>query len=239
MHDLFSLPQASEQDIQTIPMTETRDVLDAVLRFIYPIPDPTISSLDNLVNVLNAAVKYDLTSVIHSLRTQLVLPRFVAKEPSRVYAIATRYELEDEARIASKYTLNLQILDGPLSDDLKYITAYSYHRLLDLHRKRAKAAQALIKLPENFEFKCMQCNGSGYTGSAYAGFVPPKWWSVYEKTAKEELALRPTTDVIFGMEFLVKACDASGCSRCSESVLDAHKFLGALKQSIDALPDTI
>jgi len=80
----------------------------------------------------------------------------------------------------------------------------------------------------------MQCNGSVYTldGS-------PKWWFQFEKAAKAELAMRPTTDVIFEMEFLNDVVKEADCSRCPESVMDSWKFLRDLKGSIDALPATL
>lgn len=56
--------------------------------------------------------------------------------------------------------------------------------------------------------------------------------------AKEELAVRPTTDVIFGMKFLARS-SAAGCPRCPANLWDSSEFLNELKAQIDALPDTI
>ena len=46
------------------------------------------------------------------------------------------------------------------------------------------------------QVKCMQRNGFPFNVDG-----GPKWWFVFEKTAKQ-LAVRPTTDVVLGMEFL-------------------------------------
>lgn len=235
-HDMFTLPQnASEVNhaqLPIIPVSEPSHILDTLLRFVYPIPNPHIDSLDELVPVLTAATKYDLTSVVISLRAILVDPRFTSTEPTRVYAIASRFEFEEEAQIASKYTLSVNVLEAPLSDDLKFISAYAYHRLLDLHRRRVKEALQMLKLSD--DVKCMQCNGS-----PYSVYVVPKWWGEFEKSARLELSVRPTTDVIFSMEFLAQAAISSGCQRCAGSVLDSWKFLQELKKNIDELPDTI
>jgi hypothetical protein len=206
--------------------------LDALLRFNNPIPDPEVKTLDELSPILGAAVKYDCTTVITTLCQLLLSPRFIQTAPSRVFAIACRYDLEEEARIASRYTLNTNVLDCPLSEDLKYITAYSYHRLLDLHRRRAEAAQELLKVPD--EVKCMQCNGSNY-----GVLAPPKWWMEFERRARDELRVRPTTDVIFSLGFLAQIASAVQCQRCPGSILDSHKFLERLKQRMDDLPATI
>jgi hypothetical protein len=79
--------------------------------------------------------------------------------------------------------------------------------------------------------KCMQCNRSVH-GS-------PKWWFEFEKAAKAELAVRPMTDVIFGMQFLFNVTQATECSRCPESVLHSWKFLQDLKGSLNALLATL
>jgi len=233
---MFTLPQEPTTrvvcDLPAIPVSESHTTLDTLLRFVYPICDPPITSLDSLVPVLGAAVKYDFVSAISALRKLLVSPGFLQTASTRVYAIACRYNLEEEARMASKYTLSINILDSPLSEDLKYITAYAYHQLLDLHRQRARAAQGLLKLPGHI--KCMQCNGSTLAAS-----MQPKWWPEYEKRAREELAVRPIGDVIFGMEFFAKTVRATGCQRCAGSILDAHEFFEGLRRSIDNLPATI
>jgi hypothetical protein len=106
-----------------------------------------------------------------------------------------------------------------------------------LHKRRSDAALEFIRKLESSEegaVKCMQCNGSVFTASG-----PPKWWIEWEKRAKEELQVRPTTDVIFGMDFLYAAARKSGCVRCSGSVLESWKILADLKEAIDSLPSTI
>lgn len=233
-HDLFTLPQPSETSEKKprIPVSESASVLDTLLRYVYPVSNPVISSLHDLQAVLEAAAKYDLECAISVLRKILVSPLFLEMSPLRVYAIACRHDLEEEAKIAARYTLNTNLLDAPLSEDLRHINAYSYHQLLTLHRRRSQAAQALIKMTD--QVRCMQCNGSPFNLDG-----APKWWFVFEKTAKQELAVRPTTDVVFGMEFLFRAANKAGCPRCPESVLDSWKFLRDLKAAIDALPETI
>ena len=232
--DMFTLPQGDieKRPIAKIPVSETSKVLDTLLRLVYPIPDPTISSLEELAVVLDAAIKYDFAIAITFLRRHLISPHFLQTSPIRVYALASRYGLDEEMKIASRYTLSINMLHAPPLEDLQYITGLSYHRLLNFHRQRSKAAQNLIQIASNI--KCMQCNGSVYTLNG-----SPKWWFVFEKVAKAELAMRPTTDVIFGMEFLQNVVIEADCSRCPESILDSWKFLRDLQKSIDALPATL
>lgn len=235
--DMFSLPQppshlANEERCSVIQVTESDSTLHTLLHFVYPMPHPTISSLDELVTILGAAVKYDFLGAISSLRKQLISPAFLKDDPMRVFAIASKYDFEDEAQVASRHTLSIVILDSPLSDDLRFITAHSYHRLLVLHKRRSADAQALLKIPE--DVTCLQC-----AGPYYGAFVPPKWWKEFERMARAELAVRPTTSIIFDMAFLGRAARAAGCRRCAESILESHQFLSDLKRQIDDLPSTI
>jgi hypothetical protein len=239
--DMFTLPQPTTDigDLKRIkpiiPVTESRDVLAALLGFVYPTPDPEIRSLEDIPPVLDAAIKYDLAGAILSLRRLLTSPANLQNSPIQVYAIASRFELEEDAQIASSHTLRYNLLDGPLCEDLKYISAWQYHRLLDLHRTRSKHALEIIDCKNcPTEVKCMQCNSSMYTVHGQ-----PKWYYEWERQANLELAVRPVSDTIFSVEFLGKAAKKSGCARCSESVFQCWPWLMEMKQKIDVLPQTV
>ncbi|KAL5487561.1 hypothetical protein ACEPAI_5669 [Sanghuangporus weigelae] len=245
--DMFSLPQArptsstsgeeSESDCSSsapvVDVSEPSEVLDALLRLVYPGEDPEVKTLDEVSVLLEAVMKYDMTRAIATLRRILVSPSFVEKEPVRVYSIACRHDLDPEAQIASSHTLSMNVLESPPSEDLKYMTAWSYHRLLTLHRHRADAALKFLDSANTEEIKCMQCNSAHY-----GSLCPPRWWTQFVGRAKEELRARPTTRVVFSMKFLAES-GQTGCQRCLGSVLESHAFLERLKSRIDALPSTI
>lgn len=236
-HHMFELPQplpeskACASDIPIVDVSESSQTLEWLLRYVYPVPKPDICSLDNLVSVLEAAAKYDFIAVTDYLRMLLISQPFLEADPVRVYAIACRFDLDEEARIASRYTLSVNVLDSPLCEDLKCISAYQYHQLLSLHKQRSAAAQELLILPDNV--KCMMCNGTHY-----GAFYPPKWWKDFEERARKELGARPTTDIIFSMPFLAQSASA-GCERCAASIFEAHWFFADLKKRVDDLPGTI
>jgi len=239
--DLLSLPQPqstspgpSSPNAYTpaiVDISEMVEVMELLLRFVYPRPDPTIEKLDDLRPVLAAAFKYDFTAAIASLRRALVSPEFLEKEPTRVYAIACMYELEDEARLASSHTLKLELLAGALPAELKYITAFEYHRLLQLHKERREKACELLVRPE--EVRCANC-----TAVQFGKPCVPKWWDDFELRAKAELGRHPVSDTVFSLQFLSQSA-AAGCPRCGTSLLASHDALTKLKASIDALPSTV
>lgn len=229
---MLSLPQPShdnDESTPVIPFTETAAVLEILLNYIYPVPDPVIETLDELVPALEAARKFDLTSATDSLRRRLVDPVFLKNTPLRVYAIASRFELDSEARIAAQATLSIGLHSLPLHDDLKGMTAYGYHRLVLLHERHAHAAIALLRIPD--DVKCMQCNGRRERMDA-----PPRWWGEWKERAREELRVRPASTEVFSLGFLQHAAQAAGCERCAGSILASAWFFDQLKAGMDALP---
>jgi len=235
---MLSLPQPPSKGLEEIPIvdvSEPPEVLQLLLQFIYPVPDPTIDNdLDTLILVLHAAIKYEVLSAIQSLRTQLVSEQYLKQSPTRIYAVAIRYDFEREAELASKHTLGISILDvdGPLPEELRFISAESFYRLLVLRHTRAKAAKELLRLRD--DVKCMECNG--LYGAFSAG---PKWWLDFQARAREELSVRPTTDVIFTLEFLSKSFQDVKCPKCPLSLLQSWSFLEEMKRKIDELPATV
>ncbi|KAI0371628.1 hypothetical protein BV20DRAFT_186800 [Pilatotrama ljubarskyi] len=231
---MFSLPQpATEGDavIPVIPFPETSVVLETILRFIYPVADPVIDTLDQLALALEAARKYDFGAVVDALRKRLVALDFLETSPLRVYGIATRYDLFEEVEVASKATLRTSLAEQQPHEDLKHMSAYDYHRLIVLREQRAQAAMELLKPP--LDLKCMQCNGRWDKARE-----PPRWWADYRERASEELRSRPTTGVIFSLPFLQLSAQA-GCAGCAASILNSAWFFEQLKRSIDDLPATV
>ncbi|KAF5392619.1 hypothetical protein D9757_002218 [Collybiopsis confluens] len=218
-----------------VAIPEPPRVLSTILRFLYPFPEPEILSLDDHVSVLSAAVKYQISAIVHSLRKQLMSDKFTDEDPVRVFAIAVRFNLEEEAKVASRRTLRIDLMDHPLSPDLHHISAHTYHLLLSLHKRRAASAISLLKLP--YHIKCPQCN------TGHATYNAPKWWYHFQRRAEAELQFRPgNTNVVFSPKFLltsVKAVRDEGCESCPGSFLESVESLEKMKMAIDNLPDTI
>ena len=64
--DMFTLPQPPSGDtsVPVAPVSELRQTLGSLLRFIYPIQDPPIPTWNELNPILRAAFKYDFCAVI-------------------------------------------------------------------------------------------------------------------------------------------------------------------------------
>lgn len=79
--DMFttSQPPSEARPTQTAPfrpivnLTEDSATIDCVLRYCYPVLDPTITDLDVLDRVLTAADKYNI-NLVHTLAAQVLNP---------------------------------------------------------------------------------------------------------------------------------------------------------------------
>jgi len=69
------------------------------------------------------------------IRSAITSPTFL-KQPLRLYAIAVRYGWEEEAKLASKYSLALSLHDNEHSRILERIPTTYVLRLFHLHRTR-------------------------------------------------------------------------------------------------------
>ncbi|KAJ3480027.1 hypothetical protein NLI96_g8649 [Meripilus lineatus] len=81
-------------------LAEDGATLDHMLRRVYHVGPASLGSLDKVTEVLEASLKYQLVEVFEE--TKLALQNFAQKDPRPAYAIAIRFNLEDQARIAAK-----------------------------------------------------------------------------------------------------------------------------------------
>lgn len=233
---MFDVPQPTEtkeSSLPVIPLSEPAHILHLFLQHLYPIPKPPIHDLSTLSRILEPAVKYDAECVIERLREILVSPRFLETEPMRVYAIACRWEFEEEAKIASTHTLSLCIPDIALFPDLKSMNAYDHHRLLTFHKTRAQSAMVLV-------------DGEPMVGNRTCQNPANFFYEEYRKKAKEELQRRPTTKVISSVDFILEIMSNGSntfcnCSQptCQRNANSYRTFVAVLCTKINALPSTV
>lgn len=101
--DMFTLPDTSDEP-QVVEVTESADTLDALLRFCYPVGHPVFSSLDQLIPVVHAAKKYEMSTVMEDALRDL--EPLSHTSPSRVYALGCCLTRPDIARQGAKLLLS-------------------------------------------------------------------------------------------------------------------------------------
>ncbi|KZW04290.1 hypothetical protein EXIGLDRAFT_663792 [Exidia glandulosa HHB12029] len=174
--------------LPVVELPESADVVDRLLRLLYPMKKPTIDSLDVLVHIIKVADKYQLEGPMFILREALLSEKFLTEAPVRVYAVACIYSWEHEAKVASRACLAGDILKCEPFAELGDISARALMRLLQLHQTRGTLA---IQLLNNFSPTCTGTQGSACTPAA------PLWWLEFKSRAKDELRVSPTSAKIF------------------------------------------
>ena len=103
-----------------VPLPESGEILHCLLTFIFPVIPRIPSTLEEIMELLSAAQKYQMgTALAHirgSVAQQNLLPTRL--EPAlRIYALAQKYGLRQEAlqtaRTISKYPMTIEDFDKP------------------------------------------------------------------------------------------------------------------------------
>ncbi|KAF9517599.1 hypothetical protein BS47DRAFT_1359402 [Hydnum rufescens UP504] len=102
---MFSLPQPDlrkcESEIPVIQMDDDPTSLNFVLRSIYPVERPVISSITHAQELFEVAQKFDVDCALQLLRASLTQLVVVESDPLRAWAIAVRYGLKEAEDAAS------------------------------------------------------------------------------------------------------------------------------------------
>ena len=146
--DMFNVPQPPSSStpwdgVEVIDVADPPRALELILRFIYPSSTlPVIDDLTVLSEALVLADKYDVEVARSRLRSSFT--EFAKAEPLRAYAVACRFGLADEMKIASAHTISIHLPDlADLPDEFKLVPATEYHRLILLHSKFRKEVGAI------------------------------------------------------------------------------------------------
>jgi hypothetical protein len=212
---MFELPQPASSmnkgaiDLPVVDMVEDQHTLDALLRLIYPVARPQFATVDALVPVLAAAVKYEVSSAIEDLRARLVSSALLTPVSAlAIFAIADRFHFEPELQVASRLTLHARMLDNALPDTLRHISAHSFFRLLVLHRTRGAAL--LKALDETALPKCM------------SGVAHYETMEDFRRRARTVLETDVSGTGLLSAEFLIKSKGA--CCLCVSSMMNTGDY---------------
>ena len=153
-----------------VQLSDNGTILSFLLTFVFPVPSILPLSLDERMQLLSVAQKYEMSSVIDHIRGSLSLqdPPFIHRENAFLaYSLAQRYGLRREAIQAARLTLKFTLT---IEDDMP--GAY-LHELWKYHKR--VQAQLRLALPFSIAgtvlntFKCSQHAATG----------PPYWVHSY------------------------------------------------------------
>lgn len=227
---MFSLPQPNEPAPSHTPVVdvpESSDILEPFLQYFYPFSPPKVSDVAMWADLYSIADKYDAEVVMETLR-DILIPRFLETSPFRVYALASRWDLEEEANIASKKTLAFDALGEFPQEDAELMGGVACQKIYHLHIRCRDKARALVssrnyRFKDNWNCSCPPLDFHA-VAQALSQRVSSKPWlsaeELYEEAARFEGA---------------KKCPGG----CRNSFKNIHVWLSSILRDLHEIPQTI
>jgi len=185
--DMFAFPQPpnqtlNEHQLPIVDGLEPPEVIDTILRFIYPgVEPPKITKLSPLTALLSTADKYNIRSIHPALRQ--ILKTLIPRTPIRVYIIACRFGFSEEAREAVKVTRTANFVHKSPHEDIQYVSSTDILRLFQFVQRREY--QGRHRIEDAFEPRRLDlvCCDHGEEAKDY--------YLRLEKAVQEGFALEP------------------------------------------------
>jgi hypothetical protein len=161
--DILSTPRplrhiSGDTTLDVIKVTGPPGVLRDFLELIYPVDPPVIPHLQLVDDLFRLADKYSAMGVRARLKTLLVSPSFLERDPVGVFAIACRSHLNEEKRLAISHTFSVDIVDGISGEHLQAMTTSNYHSLLAEHAsRRRQLIDAIDRVPPAERIEWCSC----------------------------------------------------------------------------------
>ena len=258
--DMFDLPDATPKipsplelenqryGLPVIQVTETSSTLNIILRLCYPVENPDLSNLEDIRSFLEARRKYMIEAFDQTIKHALA--QIAESRPFAVFALASRYALEDVANDAAKQMLCFSQADVLVDNSaLKDITGEQYHRLTQYRRDCVRKA---TNEPPTMWFSSLSSpyppsptTSSSCRTQFHFFFVssqsPPRslwvphWWTSYLHKALQLLKDRPRGGTVVSPGLLEYFFDSAGfCPDCQEEGKAAlENFSSALAKEVE------
>jgi len=148
-NDMFTFPQplnqtSNGQQLPIVDLLDPPEVIDAILRHIYPgVEPPKIADIPTLTALLSAADKYNITSVYPVLKD--ALKTFLRHDSCfRAYIVACRFGFSEEAKEAARVGNTQSIMDQSIAEEVQHISSTDLLRWVKFVQERERAGRDLI-----------------------------------------------------------------------------------------------
>jgi len=206
--DMLKLPEGASRDQTPISMVEKSEVLDDLMRWLYPLPTaPTITTITHALDLFRAVEKFQIES--HAIDGAFTAYINKQSNPLRSWALAARFGLVEARKSAVRRII---MTNGDLLDDcpteMDIIDAKSYMKLLRVKRDAIIWARSIIIT--NL-LDCDTCTRIPHTGT-YQHARESTWHSKYREriSAGNPFETSLTSDLM--AEMYVSA-HGQGCCR--------------------------
>lgn len=250
---MFDLPQPKRNHpddetfdgLDVIRVLETSRTLDMLLRFCYPaaVKDPGLEDMNDVEEVLEAAMKYGMEDVEERVRKAMVAPSLLESNPVHVLAIACRFGLVPEAKAAARYSLR----HTASTQDALTTARLPDNVIQGLVMYRSRCSQAAKTLCDNLDWlkqsqtysfyewwtNCCPCNSKADVRYLTHGTYPREWWADYMDKTSVALEESPCGAAL--MKNLAEAVErASSCPSCRRRAQDQMvHFTGTFARELD------
>lgn len=159
----------SEELLPEVQLYDSDAIISSLLTFIFPLPPVLPSTLEETMELLSVAQKYEMTSALTHIRNSLALqdPPFIRPDNAfLVYSLAQRYghrkEAIQAARLTLKFTMTLESLEPRVFPGVYLHELWKYHQrvraqlLSDLSWPGAAATFEPTYMPALQNLKCPQ-----------------------------------------------------------------------------------
>ncbi|KAJ7642784.1 hypothetical protein DFH06DRAFT_1214437 [Mycena polygramma] len=243
-----------KDDLHVVILEEDEETLGTLLRMCYPKwmlleCKPLFPTIESVLAVLSAAIKYAMDGVEREVRTALIDPLFVEPNPLRVFAVAVKHGLDNEAKICARSTLRLPVLGMKYTPELDQITAGTYHRLQEYHVRCGIAAQRIgqdarwVSSETYVWFECSSCRGNMmFVIAGERRKWVAKWWAEFMAEVSNILRERPSGIAVgIDSEVVHTAMEkASACTTCRSRVFrEMRQLCILLMAEVDKVTGTV
>jgi len=181
VHDEASLP--------VMQLPESGAILHNLLTYIFPVTPLVPSTAENFMELLSVAQKYQMDSVLGHIRLSIArhIPPSTQRDSAlRMYALAQRYGLHQEALQAARTVSNFPMSIEDLEEKLDMMSGASFYELW----KYFGRVQAIL-VSDLTEFRSSGA-GSTFTSLRCVEFTPsqiPRWLDDYIESIGGDISL--------------------------------------------------
>jgi len=255
---MFSLPQTdanvSVKQNPVIDLTENSKTIATLLTSIYPVVSATTEpkTLDEIVDIVVAAKKYDMAAVSHLLDQTFTKLEVVLDDPIVAFCSAYSLELGLTARAAAKASLKCRMNLDSIGDKLEYINGPAFHKLYKFHRACAAAAAQVVSgkhltwtTPSHgtwwafANISCANCARFKYTLPTGPGSSTQITWQAsapyhnFIMRTINVLMEQPCREAVPKYDFLFPSYSETGCSTCRLTLLGLPEFSYFLGEEVE------
>jgi len=158
---MFSLPQPADassehtpkdKDTPVVEIPENSRTLDHLLRFCYPMSQPALESLQEVIALLEAMKKYEMDDVARDVREALLDGRFseTAEDAFTVYSAVWRLDFKDDLVNSARATFlfKLPSFESPV---IQSIPPAAIFALMEFRGRCVGAAMQLLFYPDDWQ----------------------------------------------------------------------------------------